>query len=174
MPLSDLIARFIGSEPAPSVDFSADEEARRRLLTRSHHGALRRPVPVVIDEDWSEMEADAAAFVRAAGRRYGITDLGWDRISLEKIDALLDAARGFGHEAFDPQMRQRAAAWVSEWIRHVHGFRRSMAGTMTDGRVEYDPYAKIEARLISDESPTLTHSIAATVSASDDLIRNAA
>lgn len=174
MSLSDLIARFIGSEPAQTVEFSADENARRRLLERSRHGALRRPAPVVGDDDWTEVEADAAAFVRAAGRRYGITDLGWDRISLEKIDALLDAARGFGHEAFDPQMRQRAAAWVSEWVRHVHGFRRSAAGTMTDGRVEYDPYRKIEARLVSDEAPTLVHSIAATVSAGDDLIRNAA
>jgi hypothetical protein len=174
MPLSDIITRLFGSEEDPVLDLNSNDDARRRLLAQSHRGAEMRPVVVVPSDGHFEAEADAAAFERAVGRRYGITELTWDRISLERVDALLDAVRSVGPHTFDPQMRQRASAWVAEWVRHVHGLRRAPDGTMTDGRVAYDPMTRIEARIVSDESPSLVESIDAALSAIDVSIRNAA
>jgi len=174
MPLSDIITRLFGAEDDSVIDLNSNDDARRRLLAQAHRGAEMRPIAVVPTDGHFEAEADASAFERALGRRYGITELNWDRISMERIDALLDAVRSVGPHTFDPQMRQRAAAWVSEWMRHVHDLRRAPDGTVTDGRVAYDPMARIEARIVSDESPALLESIDAAMSAIDVSIRNAA
>jgi hypothetical protein len=121
-----------------------------------------------------EVEAEAAAFVRAAGRRYGMTGLGWDHGSIERIDDLLDTVRRVDPVAFEPHMRHKAAAWISEWMRHVHGLGHTRSGTVTDGRVEFDALSKIEARVLSEEAPTLKQSIDTTLASMEIHARSVA
>lgn len=174
MPLSDFIARLFDANRSEETIREADEDKRLGLLEMSRQGAERRPVPKVLDMANPEIEAEAQAFVRAAGRRYGITGLGWDMASIERIDELLDTVRMIEPAAFEHHMRHKAAAWVSEWMRHVHGLGHTSRGTVTDGRVEFDALSKIEARIVSDEAPTLLQSIRSSLAAMEIHARSAA
>jgi hypothetical protein len=174
MNIRTIISRLITSSEEQPIDIHGNAEARRRLLDRAQIGAEMRPVPTTSSDGHLVVEADAQAFERAIGRRYGIVDMGWDRVSMQRLDMLLDAVRDTAQHTFDRQTRIKAAAWVSEWVRQTHGLRRMPDGVMTDGRVAYDPLRRIDARLMSDEAPTLLDSIDTAISAIHVQIRNAA
>lgn len=161
MSLAGFIDKITGSPAPPPVDLNANQDRRRALLARAQR-AEHVPVP-------RDRHAEADEFVETMASSFDIEDLSNDEESVARIDAFIDAARVVRPAVLTRHLVDIMASWLGQLVRHEQGLRWTRDGTLTDGRIAYDPLSAIRARIRSRSEPTLTQSIRSMVQRADIL-----